>query len=69
MAASDLLNSIQSWEAALAADAANPQADYSIDGMSVSQSEWRSKLLENITNARKQYNMHVPYIQRTLKRM
>lgn len=44
------IESIRSqWLAALDADAANPKPDYSIDGQTVSRSQWRSAMLEGIT--------------------
>jgi sulfatase maturation enzyme AslB (radical SAM superfamily) len=45
---------IARYSAALAADAANPLADYSLDGESTSRDNWRSTLagsIERLTNA------------------
>jgi hypothetical protein len=40
------------WNAALLADAANPQKDYSLDGESVSRDAWRRGLMDLIRMAR-----------------
>lgn len=45
----ELLSSIRSgYLTALAADAANPKPDYSIDGQTVSRAQWRESLLARI---------------------
>ena len=53
---------IAGWSAALQADATSPQPSYSQDGKSVSQAEWRDKLLKNIEDAQNQINARNPTI-------
>lgn len=69
MALADLQTAIQGLESALAADSVNPQATYTLDGLTVSQNEWRENLTNTIAALKKQVNQYQPYIIRTAQRL
>lgn len=62
---SDLQTAINGLEAALAADAANPQPSYTLDGKSVQRSEWRTSLMDAIEAMKRHVNAYQPYLVRT----
>ena len=65
MAVTDLQAAIQGLESALAADSANPQPTYSLNGKTVSRTEWRTSLIQALEGLKQQVNQYVPYIIRT----
>lgn len=65
MAVTDLQAAIQGLESALAADSSNPQPTYSLNGKTVSRTEWRTSLIQALEGLKQQVNQYVPYIIRT----
>ena len=65
MALTDLQTILNNYQSALAADSANPQPSYSLDGQSVSRNEWRDSLLKAIVQLQQTINAQNPYIVRT----
>lgn len=52
---------IEGWAAALAADAANPKPDYSIDGQTISRAQYRATLMKLIQDAIKTIQLLEPF--------
>ena len=65
MALADLQTAISGIESALAADAANPQPSYTLDGKTVQQNEWRTSLIQALESLKRQVQAYQPYIIRT----
>lgn len=63
--AENLTTTIAGYAAALAADSANPQASYTLDGKSVSRNEWREGLARMIDALQATLNARAPYIVQT----
>lgn len=65
MALADIQVAIQGLESALAADSANPQPTYTLNGKTVQRSEWRESLVRALEGLKKQQQAYQPYLIRT----
>ena len=65
MALSDLQTALNGYQAALAADALNPQPTYSLDGQMVDRNKWRESMFKMCMDLQQLINATNPYIVRT----
>ena len=65
MALADVQTAIQGLESALAADSANPQPTYTLNGKTVQRSEWRESMTRTLESLKKQQQAYQPFLIRT----